>query len=402
MKFTVNPEVNNKPNSDGKYSVFARITFKRKSKRIKLGFSIKMKYWKETKGTNRRYISTSCPLERRISKAINEYHFKIHDYCNQNENASLSQVINNLNNVNNACFIAFGRKVADKIRIEERVKTFKRYNSKLNMLEKYVNEKELLFSEINKEFVDEYIHWRKTTRKVSDTTLLDGDLKTFKAIFNKAIEYELVEYSTPNPFVNKHLKREPVNKPILTINEMEILKTAKIDDYKIQLALDVFLLSFYCSGARFEDTILLTKDNLHNKDGQWHIEYSMGKNKKNVFIPIGDVAFRIIKSYDSHLLVPVLKESDLLLDKWRLANKLSAANTRINKQLKRVAKELNIETKITCHIARHSYASIALDKGVPVATIKELLEHDSHKTTEKYIKSLDKKKKHEAHLKIIG
>ena len=61
-----------------------------------------------------------------------------------------------------------------------------------------------------------------------------------------------------------------------------------------------------------------------------------------------------------------------------------------NKHLKEIAKLCGIETNLTSYVARHSWATIAKHKGVPIAAISEGMGHDDVKTTEIYLDSFDK------------
>lgn len=57
---------------------------------------------------------------------------------------------------------------------------------------------------------------------------------------------------------------------------------------------------------------------------------------------------------------------------------------RINKRMKEICKVLNID-KVTCYSARHSFATIMSNGGVPISYISEQLGHTSIKTTQVYL-----------------
>ena len=61
----------------------------------------------------------------------------------------------------------------------------------------------------------------------------------------------------------------------------------------------------------------------------------------------------------------------------------------IIKQLKKVGEMIGRSIPLTTYVARHSWASIAKSKNVPVSAISEALGHDSEKTTQIYLSSLD-------------
>ena len=57
----------------------------------------------------------------------------------------------------------------------------------------------------------------------------------------------------------------------------------------------------------------------------------------------------------------------------------------INAYMKRIAKRLGIETNITTYVARHSWATTLLRKGISTAYISKGFGHASFSTTEQYL-----------------
>ena len=61
----------------------------------------------------------------------------------------------------------------------------------------------------------------------------------------------------------------------------------------------------------------------------------------------------------------------------------------INRHLRELAIKLRIPIPLTMYVARHSWASAAKAKGIPVSIISEGMGHDSELTTQIYLASLD-------------
>lgn len=61
----------------------------------------------------------------------------------------------------------------------------------------------------------------------------------------------------------------------------------------------------------------------------------------------------------------------------------------VNRNLKKIASMAGISMPLTLYVARHSWASAARSKGVPVGVISEGMGHDSENTTRIYLASLD-------------
>ena len=69
---------------------------------------------------------------------------------------------------------------------------------------------------------------------------------------------------------------------------------------------------------------------------------------------------------------------------------------KINKELKLLASELEIDADVTTYVARHSFASVLKNTGVNIALISQALGHQDIKTTEIYLSKFEDKQMDEA------
>lgn len=95
----------------------------------------------------------------------------------------------------------------------------------------------------------------------------------------------------------------------------------------------------------------------------------------------------IVEKYEnpqSEFLLPIIK----CVDK---DNRLQYQSTLrfVNNHLKSIVALLNIGIPISMYTARHSWASIAKSKNIPISVISEGMGHDSEMTTQIYLASLD-------------
>ena len=74
----------------------------------------------------------------------------------------------------------------------------------------------------------------------------------------------------------------------------------------------------------------------------------------------------------------------------------------INDALKRLAKHLGLNVNLTMYVARHSWATIAREKNVPISVISDSMGHNSEKTTRIYLKSVDASIIDRYNAKLIG
>ena len=62
---------------------------------------------------------------------------------------------------------------------------------------------------------------------------------------------------------------------------------------------------------------------------------------------------------------------------------------KINKNLKLIATQLNVDANMTTYVAGHSFASVLKKSGVSIALISEALGHSDLSTTQVYLDSFD-------------
>lgn len=94
----------------------------------------------------------------------------------------------------------------------------------------------------------------------------------------------------------------------------------------------------------------------------------------------------IIKKYPSNgsdYLLPIIKEQGN--DRKQYDNALHLVNYR----LKALSEMLKLQRPLTMYVARHSWASAAKARNVPLSVISEGMGHDSEKTTQIYLASLE-------------
>lgn len=67
------------------------------------------------------------------------------------------------------------------------------------------------------------------------------------------------------------------------------------------------------------------------------------------------------------------------------------SNQKMNSYLKEIADICGIKKNLTFHIARHTFATLCLSKGVPVESVSKILGHTNIKTTQIYARITNKK-----------
>ncbi len=137
-----------------------------------------------------------------------------------------------------------------------------------------------------------------------------------------------------------------------------------------------FLFSCY-TGLRRSDVFSLTRDHIHGRT----LSLRMRKTKDLITIPLSDAALKYVGDTG--------KEGPLFV--WRSQNKL-------RKDLTEWTKAAGISKHVTFHVARHTFATLALTYGADFYTVSKLLGHADLKTTQIYAQIVDKKKQEAVNL----
>ncbi len=79
-----------------------------------------------------------------------------------------------------------------------------------------------------------------------------------------------------------------------------------------------------------------------------------------------------------------------LLEPWfALNDHFPVGPRRVQKIVKEIANRAKISREVTPHVLRHTFATLALQKGISLASVKKILGHDRLSTTEIYLNLTD-------------
>ena len=272
-----------------------------------------------------------------------------------------------------------------KLQQEKRYGTAGQYQSGLSSLSRFLRKRgvnKLRFKEVDPIFVSDYIHHLRK-RSISENTV-NMYLKMFRALYNKAIN-EGIDVGVYTPFQGLRLRKQETLKRSLSIEDIQ--KIARCDlshNLLMQQARDLFMFSFYTRGMSFVDIIHLKHSSIMNQV----IYYERQKTGQRLQIKIEKPLKDIIENYrrsDSSYIFPILSSDPA--PNCSLYKSYRYALGSVNRLLKRLGKELEIELPLTTYVARHSWATIAKQEGISIAGISESLGHSSENTTQIYLRS---------------
>jgi len=190
--------------------------------------------------------------------------------------------------------------------------------------------------------------------------------------------------------IDGHIKNNPVvnlSSPkiwfalpkFLTMNEVELLlqqpKETDVRGIRDKAMLELL----YATGLRVSELIALKIRNVNLQDG---FLLCLGKGGKERIVPLGSSACKAVQKYIREARPKLFKgESDVLF-----LTRRGKAFTRQGfwKTLKGYSRQAGLESKISPHVLRHSFATHLLERGADLRSVQLMLGHSQITTTQIY------------------
>lgn len=267
-----------------------------------------------------------------------------------------------------------------KLKQNGKIRTAETYRATLNSFRKFRKDEDIMLDSITSEIMESYEAWHKN-RGVAPNSI-SFYTRILRAVYNRAVENEIIENRSPFRHVytgvDKTVKRALPLDVIKKIKGMDLSLNATLD-----FARDMFMMSFYLRGMSFIDMAYLKKSDLKNG----YVTYRRRKTGQQLTIEWTSDMQLVLDKYpenESDYLLPIIKTVGI---NERCAYRNVGYN--INRSLKQISNMLGLNFRLTMYVARHSWASAAKAKGVPLSVISEGMGHDSETTTQIYLASLD-------------
>lgn len=420
-------ELNAKPNRNKKYNILLCVTIAGKRKRIKTDiflnrksdFNASCKGNKWVKSTEPNYNIWNNTLADILEDARNK-----HKELQKNSTATAESVARLVKGEEQSTtFLKIDEKGMTGFAVERTqaifdagaIRNWKKYKGFLSKLagfldKKMNHKKELLFAEITPELLtkfDDYLHTihnsrsKKEAGKMLHQNYIVVIFNIFRTLVKKGME---LGYITPdkNPFLVFKYSGVKTEKEKLDLAEIDAMEALELEEGSLDWhSRNCFLFSFYCAGIRAGDLLQLRWINVEGG----RLKYQMGKNHKTRDLKLVPQAAAILDLYRSETSKPTdyifpfmdnrktyasaisQADRDILPSdmKKKLLQEVEDKNALINKSLKRIAGKAGITKKVSMHISRHSFASIAVQKGLESNKVKSLLAHSRLQTTEGYM-----------------
>ena len=344
-----------------KGTVQIEILFERKRKWISTGVRLYSDQWNDK--TKVKNTVQSIDLNERLDAQMQNINEFINNLIKNKEAFSFDKLEHFLKySQQKESFIDFiKRRVSE--RTDLRKGTLNTHASLINSLEEFG--RIVYFSDIttaNIMYYDDFLH-----KKYTKQTTIHGYHKRLKRYINESIKYELIKENPYNKLKFDRGNSEGIK--YLTIEQINQIRSLEIASESIDKARDLFI--FQCfTGLSYADLFKFDFSTVIERKNKFFIRDVRVKTQEEYFLMLLKPAMEILRKYDFKL--PAI------------------SNYQYNLRLKIVQELAKIKLSLHSHMARHSFAVMALNMGVSIENLAKMMGHTDIKTTQIYAKVLNK------------
>jgi len=406
-----------------------RVSHLRKANYLKTGFTLKTKDWDD----NRKQIKSSFPnsvranskVQKKLSLAqdVLSEHYSIlkqlssDDLCEiiearfeQVDKEKLPKVESLPSKPGKTALLDYSEKVISRYEKAKRFGMANSFRDAVGVLLKFHGNNHLLLSEIDEIFLEDLE--ADYVGKGNKINGLGVRLRGIRRIFNLAIKDKNTELTANDyPFGRGgySIKREKSTKRAVKLDVIQAIRQLKLTEgTALWHHRNYFIFMFNMRGMNFIDLAFLRQDAIVDD----RIRYKRRKTKrgnsvKEFDIKITQEAQQIIDYYSSRktnsdLVFPIMDDVIKSEDEERIYSLYQSRLRNHNRRLNSIGKAIGLDTKLTTYVARHTFATAGLHKGISKAQIGDMLGHTSYYTTEAYFDDFDKEVLDDAADQILG
>lgn len=225
-----------------------------------------------------------------------------------------------------------------------------------------------------------YLGYLYTNRQ--QKTSVERKLSTLRSFFKFLIRRRVLE---SNPMLTIQLPKKEKRVPeFLQEPQIEtiIQGVGAVDDPLIMRNLAIIEL-LYGTGIRVSELVGLGMEDLDLANGLIRV---LGKGNKERIAPVGSFAIKALKLYLPYRRELLTKNRSLTTTNPLFLNARGGRLTvrSVHRLVTNLAKRLGLDTHVSPHTFRHTFATHLLMHGADLKSIQELLGHKNLSTTQKY------------------
>ncbi len=273
------------------------------------------------------------------------------------------------------------------------------YRNSLSSLMRFTGGKDIRLDKLDTLTLRKFETYLKSRGNAMNT--ISCYMRSLRAVYNYAVSERIIRRKPENPFSEVFTGNMVTEKRAISREEIRKINQTHIPSGNSQLEFSksLFLFSFFTRGMSYKDIISLKKEDVTNHT----IRYHRQKTGQPIEIQILPCIQSIIDTYkdqthDSDYVFPVLSGDDPY-QHWK---QYQSGLSEYNRNLKHLAMLTGLSRVLSSYVARHSWATIARQMGIPLSVISRGMGHESEKTTRIYIGRLDNSDVDEANKKVLN
>ena len=287
-------------------------------------------------------------------------------------------------------FSRCGENYINRLRKEGRYSTAHVYKNALYSFSKFCGTLNMSFRQVTKERLRRYGQYLYECGLKPNT--ISTYMRMLRCIYNRGVEAGSAPY-VPRLFHDVYTGVDVRQKKALPIGELRRLLYEDPKSERLRRTQTIAALMFQFCGMSFADLAHLEKSALD----QSVLRYNRIKTKTPMSVEVLDTARGMINQLRSNQ-EPIPDCPDYLFDilcgnkkrkDERAYREYQSALRRFNNCLKDLARALRLNSPVSSYTLRHSWATTAKYRGVPIEMISESLGHKSIKTTQIYLKGFE-------------
>ena len=263
------------------------------------------------------------------------------------------------------------------------------YKGTLSLLKRYMKH-DVPIKEVTVEWLNGL---EKFILKTANQTTVAMNMRNIRATMNIAKQVGVIRESDYPFGRGKYQIKEGSGKK-KALNKKQLKAIAEYSDGSMttEFYRDLWLFIYFCNGLNVADLISLKFSDIQNGEISFIRKKTKDRTRdvKRIYAAITPEMYSIINKWGndpkkSIYIFPFLKPGD---SAWEHEKKKKNLTKLINKRMKMIGEKLNLG-KITTYVARHTYATVLRNEGVPISIISPMLGHSSVTTTEIYLADLE-------------
>jgi len=355
--------------------IYCRITYNKKRKQFSTGIYVAPKSWDRKKQiveegeiNSKEYNTRLSLVKQKINQAflllqVGSAVFDVEDiylqYVGRNikANKTLLEV-----------FELHNSRMKKLIGIEYTKSTHTKFKEARKHVSDFIrfqyNKNDILLESINQNFLSDFDFYLKTEKSQKQITI-NKSIQRVRKILKLALAKG---YLKQDPFILYRPKKYETKVVYLSQMELDKLENHIFKQARLNQVKDMFVFCCY-TGLAYQEMSALREEHLIKgfDEGIW-IQMMRQKTKSKVSIPL-------------------LPPASLILDKYRPEGRLLPviSNQKFNSYLKEIADLVEIDKRLTHHIARKTFATtVLLYNDIPIEIVSELLGHSSILITQRH------------------